>query len=402
MKRLLRQSGLLFLVTSFHVVSYAEALQFEPAVTVTSVKNGVFIHLDASGRRSLAVSGKTAAVVWEDNRDGKPGVYIAYREADKTAFTSPHKISQQAAAYEPVIAALPGQRFLVGWEEQDQVWLRVVGPSKKGKKVAVGKAPARQICVAVNRDNLAGAVWSKGESHNAYLYYSDLKINDYAINALQPQLVDISDDKTVQQYPALVFSETGKVAAWEDRRHGNTRIFSSFAVNGQSFQKYRQLNEISSTLNPEFGKGTGAMRPALASDGSLAVIAVWMDKRNWRGGYDVYAAISQNGGKQFGKNEQVQDMFGDNVPQWHATVAHMKETGIAAVAWDDTRNENPDVFYSLRIDGEWSEDYELPGATGPGRQVNPAIVFDDQGQLHAVWLSINEGQSTLQYTRSIR
>jgi len=400
MKRLLRQSGLLSLFISFPIISHAEALQFEPAVTVTSAKSGVFIHLDSSGRRSLAVSGKTTAIVWEDNRDGKPGVYIAYLEPDKTAFTSPEKISQQAAAYEPVIAALPGQRFLVGWEEQDQVWLRVVGSSKKGKKVVVGKAPARQICVAASRGDMAGAIWSQSQSRNAYIYYADLKINDYVIHASQPQLVDTSKDKTVQQYPALVFSETGRVAAWEDRRHGNTRIYASFAVQGQTFQKYRQLNEISSTLNPEFGKGTGAMRPALASDDRQSVIAVWMDKRNWRGGYDVFAAVSANGGKQFSKNEQVQDMFGDNVPQWHAAVAQMKETGVVAAAWDDTRNENPDVFYSLRIDGEWSEDYELPGATGPGRQVNPAIVFDDQGLLHAVWLSDNEGRNTLQYTRS--
>ena len=144
------------------------------------------------------------------------------------------------------------------------------------------------------------------------------------------------------------------------------------------------------------------MRPVVASDGNQLLIAAWMDKRNWRSGYDVFAAVSVNGGKKFGANEQAQDMFGENVPQWHASIALSKDANVAAVAWDDTRNENPDVFYSLRFDGEWSEDYELPGASGPGRQSHPTILFDEEGILHAVWLDNSGDKTRLQYARSVQ
>jgi len=161
------------------------------------------------------------------------------------------------------------------------------------------------------------------------------------------------------------------------------------------------LNEFAPSPNPELGKGSGAMRPVLAGDGRQTVAAAWMDKRNWRSGYDVFAAVSVNGGKKFGANEQAQDMFGENVPQWHASITQSPNADVAVVAWDDTRNENPDVFYSLRVDGEWSEDYELPGASGPGRQSHPSIIYDEQGVLHAVWLDNIEGQTRLQYACSV-
>lgn len=397
MKRL----AILFFFSLYQVVLNAEPLQFVDPLTITSAGKGVFIHLDASGRQSLAVSDNVTAVIWEDNHSGKPAIYIAYRLPDKNTFTRAEKVSHQSPAYEPVIAALPGKRFLVAWEAKDQVWLRVVSPSKKGKVVAMGKAPAKQISVAVDRANKAGAVWSQAHQRDAYLYYADLKIDGYSIHTISPQLVDISKDKNIQQYPALVFSEIGRVVAWEDRRQGATRIFVSFAVKGQTFQRYRLLNEYAPSPNPEFGKGSGAMRPALASDGKRIVTAAWMDKRNWRSGYDVFAAISVNGGKTFSNNEQAQDMFGDNVPQWHASVAQSLDADVAAVAWDDTRNENPDVFYSLRVDGEWSEDYELPGASGPGKQSHPAIFFDERGILHAVWLDNKDDKTRLQYARSV-
>jgi hypothetical protein len=288
----------------------------------------------------------------------------------------------------------------------------VVGPLKKGTAIKIGDVKSKQISVAtsdtgkIDAGKIAvgkiAAVWSQGQKQKFYIYNADLKVDDYTIQASTPRLVDTSEDKDMQLYPVIEFSRQGRVAVWEDRRQGATRIFTAFAPDNQPFQPYRLLNEFSPPPNPKLGKGTGAMRPALAGDGQQLIVAAWMDKRNWRSGYDVYAAVSINGGKDFGKNEQAQDMFGGNIPQWHASVAVREQDGVAAVAWDDTRNENPDVFCSLRIKGVWSEDYELPGANGPESQTHPAIRFDKMGVLHAVWLRTVNGQSSLQYTRSFK
>jgi len=402
----MKQFWLILFVSCYHTISHAEALRFDAPITVTSASKAVFLHLDSSGRRSLAVSGGLVAVVWEDNRSGNPAIYVAYKTSDKSGFSTPEKMSNQLPAYEPVIAALTRNRFVIGWEEGDQVWLRVVSPSNNGTSVKVGKVQAQQISVTTSADesgkSKARAVWSQGQNRDYHIQNADLTINAFNIKLSAASMVDNSTDKNVQLYPAIEYTESGSVVAWEDRRQGATRIFISYAPNGKPFKSFRLLNEFAASPNPEFGKGSGAMRPVLSGYGGESIVAAWMDKRNWRSGYDVFAAASSNGGRDFGKNEQAQDMFGDNVPQWHASIALSAVSGIAVVAWDDTRNETSDVFYSLRITGSWSEDYELPGASGDGRQSHPSIIFDKQGILHAVWLNNVNGQSTLQYMCSLK
>lgn len=396
----------ILLLISNHAISYAEALRFESPVTITSASKGMFLHLDSSGRRSLAVSDKLVAVVWEDNRSGKPAVYISYQIPGRAGFSKPQKISKRLPAYEPVVAAISGSRFIVGWEEDKYAWLRVVAPSKIGEPVKVGQQHAQQISVATSTTASSKvkvrAVWSQGQNRDYYIQHADLAVDGFSINVSAVRLVDNSTDKNVQLHPVIENTESGSVVAWEDRRQGATRIFSAYAHSGKPYQAYRLLNEFASSPNPKFGKGSGAMRPVLSGNGKQLIVAAWMDKRNWRSGYDVFAAVSNNDGRDFDNNEQVQDMFGENVPQWHASVAWRVIDNVAVVAWDDTRNETSDVFYSLRINGKWSEDYELSGATGDGRQSHPSIVFDEKGILHAVWLNDDNGHSRMQYTRSLK
>lgn len=391
----------LLLAASLHAIAHAEELVFAPAQSVTTAPGGIFLHLDPSGRRSIAISAKTVAVVWEDNRSGNAAIYLAFKQPGNNQFTAAERISQQSPAYEPVIAALSDGRFLIGWEEGSNIWLRVVDPDKSGPALKLGAMRSQQVSVATAADDSAVAVWSQGKQQNFSIYAADVSVHGYRIQPTAPRLVDTSNDKSKQLYPVIALSRPGSVVAWEDRRQGATRIFTAFAPDNKAFLPYQVLNEFKFSPNRKYGKGSGAMRPALASDGRQRVIAAWMDKRNWRSGYDVYTAPSTNGGKTFGKNEQAQDVFAENIPQWHATVALRAQDDAAAVAWDDTRNDNPDVFYSLRINGQWSDDYELPGATGPGRQSNPSITFDDDGVLHAVWFNTADGQSSLQYTHSL-
>jgi hypothetical protein len=390
----------LLLACSLPSLVYAEAFSFSQAQTVTTADKGVFLHLDPSGRRSVSVSEQVVAVTWEDNRSGKPAIYLAYHTEGMPGFSTAEKISGPSPAYEPVIAALSDKRFIVAWEEGDRVWLRVVGLSHTGSALALGALRSQQVSVATSGNDKAVAVWSQGKQDKFALFVAGLSIDGYQVQVGKSRRVDSSSDINIQQYPAISLSRQGSVVAWEDRRQGATRIFTAFAPKDKAFLPYQVLNEFRSSPNRKYGKGSGAMRPALASDGRQLVIAAWMDKRNWRSGYDVFTAPSENGGKDFGKNEQAQDMFAENIPQWHAAVAVRAEDGVAAVAWDDTRNDSPDVFYSLRSNGQWSDDYELAGAVGPGRQSNPSITFDADGVLHAVWVNTVDGVSSLQYIHS--
>jgi len=123
---------------------------------------------------------------------------------------------------------------------------------------------------------------------------------------------------------------------------------------------------------------------SMGAYGGEQILAAWADKRDFREGYDIYAAKYQ-GVKGGGANERVQDAFGGVARQWHPSVAGYAD-GSLVVAWDDDRDGDANVMLSWREEETWSEDVALPGADGPGEQANPTITFDAEGNLHAAWV----------------
>jgi len=371
------------------------ALEFSEPLTIASSDDGVFYHLDSSGSRVMASNRGTLALVWEDNANGSPTVRVAFRERDAAGFSPPLAVSGPAAAYEPVIAAC-GDGFLIGWESADRLWLRFVSPRGMQSPVRLSDAAGRQISLAQDRAGGTVAVWS--EKNGSYFQIAQAVISGCgrSLRIDRRGWVDRSADKTQQGYPAVAVTARGTLVAWEDRRAGATRIFTAIAAPGKSFSAPRLLNEFMPSPRPEYGKGTGAMRVVLSSDRRQTVVAVWMDKRSFEGGYDVYAAVSDDGGNSFRPNERVQDDFGDNIPQWHASVAISRE-GRIIVAWDDTRDDTPDIWFSERTgNGQWSDDENWPDGAGRGAQSYPVLLFDERG-LHAVWLDRDGQHQALRY-----
>lgn len=400
MKRIL--STLIFVqCVAVSASAFAESngpLDFDTPLTVYTAPKNNFAQIESSGRRSIAVSGETVAVVWTVSSKTTSTIFVAYRLPGNTSFSSPVKINRQALAYEPSISGVSGGRFIVGWEEEKKVWLRIVSPEKNGVAVQVGTSLAKQVSVDSNGKDSA-VVWSQGNGKRYSIYSADLHINGHRLSIGPVSIVDNSKDNHAQFHPVVALTTAGRVVGWEDRRDGLTTIVTAFAPTNKPFAPYQLLNHYSSSPNRKFGRGSGAMRIALSSD-QMTVAAAWLDKRNWRSGYDVFASQSLDGGKTFSGNELAQDQFAENLPQWHASVALQTGGKVTAVAWDDKRNDTPDVFYSLRRAREWSDDFELPGADGPGQQSHPSIIFDQQGRLHAVWQSMVNGVTQVRYVRT--
>jgi hypothetical protein len=388
---MLRISGLclgLLLSTS------AAAIEFTQPLTVVSAKDGVFHHLESSGRRAIAINNGKVAITWEDNSTGSPQIYVAFKHDESSNFTRPVQVSKSGPAYEPVIAAL-GDGFVIGWEAEEHVWLRHVTTQKQGEAIRLTDKVARQLSLNQTPGQEVVAVW--GEQHGRYFHIAHGRITE-ANRKLKVQLaglVDKTNDRTEQLFPSVVITQAGTLAGWEDRREGATRIVTAFAPTGKAFMRYKILNEFVPSPRPEFGRGTGAMRVVLSSDLKQAVTAIWMDKRDFEGGYDVYAAVSSDGGRTFDKNELVQDALGQNTPQWHATVA-MNAYGDIIAAWDDPRDGNPDVWYSKRMTSGWSDDEVWPGGAGEGAQTVPVLLLDGK-TLHATWLVRNKAGSAIRY-----
>jgi hypothetical protein len=395
-KAIKRSLWLQSVVFCWPLMSVAAEWQFSTPVAVTKAAGQrIFHHLEPAGRRSIAYSDNTVAVTWEDDRDGSPRVYLARKKPSDAGFSADIKISGNGEAYDPVIVGLGDARFMVAWEEDGQVLLRMVGqndPAPTIKLSAAGSQPSLS-----RYGNGIVVVWSERIGRHGQIRLAQIAFGDaetYTIK--QSCIVDDAAAQDEQLYPAVTVTGEELLVSWEDRRLGHTIIM---AARGEpcEFTPPQRISAAIEQRSAIYGKGHGVSRVALATFGADRVLATWADKRDFREGYDIYAAVFQPG-EGFGPNMRVQDDFGGVARQWHAAAAG-HANGSLVVVWSDDREGNSDILMSVFADGEWGEDLPVPGASGAGEQAHPSIIFDDQGQLHITWIERDHrnGQTRLKY-----
>ncbi len=376
--------------------------QFDAPVDVLEARSGVFPHLDAANRQGLAESGGWVAVAWEDNRSGASQCYARFKGPTEPGFGLEVRLSSNGCI-EPVIVGLGNGRFAAGWEEDGAVWVNQVQPGKAAAPRKLSQSEAAQITLAY--DTRAGlfAAWVERSGAHLQVRVGKLATAGDEIHLDRSAPVEAQPPIEDQAYPALVVNTDGSVVVvWEDRRYKHTVMLVAHAQDGEHFSApYRLIDIVRSTISgpgAKLGAGMGAMRPTVARCGPVpisdagnvsgagpCVVAVWLDKRDFLSGYDVYAAFSPNGGGAFGRNIKVQDSFGDSIAQWHATVAANSRGRVVAV-WDDDRDGNADIWLADWTGKAYSDNVAVPGASGAGSQTDPMIYLDDAGRLHVIWL----------------
>ena len=365
------------------VPAQAAPWEFSAPLDITPEQPGVFHQLDSAGRKHIAVSGDTVAVVWEQSRGGASQVTVAFKPLSVNVF-SLQRVSSGATASMPVIAALGSGRFLLAWEQDGDLHARVAEAAVLGPPVRLAQK-ALQPSLAV-LDKKIVAVWSEEKVGHPRIRIAHLMLDGQRVSidgAVQD--VDVAPPKAGQLYPDVALTPAGMTVAWEDRREGHTVLLHAFSKDGRHFGKSKVLNEQLPKRSEVYGKGTGAARVALARHGKRGIVAMWLDKRNFLEGYDVYAGFARDG-TRFGRNEKVQDDFGGNISQWHAALA-ADSRGRVAVVWDDDRDGTADLWLAWpRGAGQWGESQPVSVASGPGQQSSPALAFDAAGSLHMVWV----------------
>lgn len=365
----------------------------EPLTVADQGERAHFHHLDGSARRHVAADAGAVAVVWEDDRDGAPQVYLAERRLDADSFGAHRRVSTGEEAYEPAVAALGDGRWLVAWEQDGGAWVRTLHGDGMGEPLRLADGGARQVTLAVSPAGRIAAVWARDRSGGQLLEVVELRREGATLTALAaPVLVSPVDDHPYQGHPAAAWAGDERlVVAWEDRRAGHTRIFASWRDGQGAFAPARQLNEHNAPPGEEVRLGSGVMRVALAADpGTGLVRAIWLDKRNAASGYAVWGAASRDRGETFGANRIVQDEQGGTVAQWHAGLA--AAGGRFVAAWDDAREvwsdpeESGDLILSWHEGEDWSADLVVPGASGSGYQGAPAVALDPHGGVHLLWI----------------
>lgn len=361
----------------------AASWEFSAPLEVAPAQPGVFHQLDGSGRKHVAVSGDHVALVWEESRAGTAQVHAAFKSLTTRTFHVV-RVSAGDSAGAPAIAALGGGRFVLAWEQDGAIWARVAEAAVLGPALRIA-ARAMQPALATLNGKII-SVWSEAVDRQPRLRFAHLKVRKQTLQVNGTvRDVDPAPPRAGQLYPDVALTPAGITVAWEDRRRGHTILLHAFSRDGKRFSQPRVLNEQPAKRSEVFGKGSGAARVTLARHGARGVAAVWLDKRNFLEGYDVFAGFAPDGAR-FGKNQKVQDDFGNTVSQWHAALA-ADGAGRVAVMWDDDRDGTADLWLAWPAGGgRWSENLAVPGASGEGQQTSPAMVFDSAGNLHCLWV----------------
>jgi hypothetical protein len=366
---------------------------FSPSLEVAGAQDA-FHHLEASGRQALSVSAGHVAITWEDDTSGTPRCHLAVKAPGQDGFRTWD--FGHGECFAPGVTALAEGRFAVIWEDEAGVHAAITGGE--------GLGPTAHLAAAGGQGTLAWhpalglmAAWSEPEGRWRRLWLARLALEGGVARLAGKQPANVQPDKDDQLYPALAATTQGYALAWEDRGLGHTVIFASHSLDGQAWTPPIRVsnNPTGKAQGTDLGRGTGAMRPVLAAyAGNLAT--VWLDKRDFLSGYDVYADL---GGKTPRKNIKVQDSFGDAIAQWHP-VATGNGRGELVVAWDDDRDGTSDIWLSwLTPQGEFAENVAPPPAAGPHRQTDPAIALEGTGELHLAWVEREpSGRSSVRYS----
>ena len=378
----------------------AQSWDFSKPLNVSAAaKKGVFHHLESSGRQNIAVSGNNVAIVWEDDSDGTPRIYLARKVLDSDSFGSKVRISAEGESYEPSIITLGDGLFAIAWEENEQVSARIVAAKEMGPILKLGDKSSAQASLVNTGDRILLVHREQTQRFGRIILQQLNTKNQLHLSPGKRCPVDSGPLKNDQLYPVIALSGERINVAWEDRRLGHTVIMHSQSESGDAckFTSPARISEQPPGPKNKFGAGHGVARVALARYGTSGLYAVWADKRDFREGYDIYGAGKQ-GDHAFGSNVRLQDDFGANYRQWHATASGHQDGQLVA-AWTDERDGSMDIWYSWLEDEEWSDDNVFPGASGKGIQYHPSITLDRSGNLHIAWIhrDVDGGPTRIRY-----
>lgn len=258
---------------------------------------------------------------------------------------------------------------------------------------------------------------------------------------------------TVQDHPAIALgADGGQYLIWDDARDGNANIY---------FSKRDPVSGIWSTPSTKVNTDTGTriqLNPAIALDSASNAYAVWQDERNGAGKPDIFfrkrTAADQTwvagdvkvsdeaggGGGSVQRNPRIAGTAAGmetavwvdlrssqtniysartTTPGGTAWAANVKLTdntaalkdfpdvtvgldGTAYAVWQDSRNGNPDIYFSKLPPGPnavWTANVKVSDDPGTAAQRLPRIGVDAGGNLTVVWLDDRASPTKIRMSR---
>lgn len=281
-------------------------------------------------------------LVWADSRNGNPDIFVQRLDRSGSPVGGNFRASDDVASTQQRVSSIGmnlSGRTIVAWEDERNgtadIYSTVLdssglptGPNRRLNDDGAGGAAQYYAAAACGRDRSIVA-WSDGR--NGWHIYAQVIDglgapvgSNFMVNA------DVPDASQWYPYCAMDSSDVATVV-WMDTRRGVYQLFR------------RRIGPDGQPLGPDSPVSDDSTAQGIY--GSVAVnregraVVSWMDYR--RGDADIFCQLYDAAGNPVGANRLVNEGSG----QYHGYPASaVAEDGSFAVTWEDTRNDNYDVY----------------------------------------------------------
>ncbi|MBI3609344.1 MAG: exo-alpha-sialidase [Nitrospirae bacterium] len=372
-------------------------------------------HTFSSGGHSMAVWGDTLYAVWYDVRNGNADVFFA-RSVDGGRTFGPNKRvnddTTTSVQYKPGIGVDAQGTIYVAWRDgrkgnADIFFARSTDGGKTFSKNLQlnddrGAAYQGNPTLAVNSKGWAVVAWTDARNGKDDIYMTVSK--DQGRTFSTNRRVNDDPEATDHSHPSVAVDAQGVIyAAWEDFRNDNFDIYFTKSFDGgATFSANRRVNDDP----PSAGGSAPQISPSLALGPSGEIVVAWSDFRNsavtmpphpsatgeeqhWEaartGNADIYFARSTDGGATFSANLRLNDDPGTAAQAFPSATANAQ--GVVAVAWEDFRNGDADIYLAKSPDGgkTFGPNRRVNDDAGKADQYHPSVTLDPNGRAYLIW-----------------
>lgn len=376
----------------------------------------------------VAARHRKVAVVWQDDRDGLPSIYLATSLNRGTSFRPAVKVSDNAPGSVAELfpdVALSGGRIVVVWQEMASGTDDDRGRIKSARFTFRGRKLGADVRVDGGNDSSgkwrpAIAAWRR----SAYVAWIDerdvspdgipfehvyfARSRNGAREFEAPQRIDVGSPVPLSATldnkwaPAVAAYRRNVLIAWTDFRNYNWDIFAVASNDrGETFLPNVRVDDFV----PDVERLHHNPSVTIAQRSGRHVVS-WTDLRAREPDTNVFFAASSDGGMSFSANQQLdrsRDGFDPDADtpsnQWSPQLAAWRDDLCAA--WQDNRLGNNDIFFAVSRDGgaSFGTDERVDDTgSGPSNQYNPDVAATSIRRTpvcYVVWEDTRDGDSDI-------
>ena len=255
----------------------------------------------------------------------------------------------------------------------------------RGRKVSESQANRLQGKPAAAGDGEEG-VWIAWHAGDAGNRHVYVALMS-SVDGTRGDTIQVSQSAGDHCNPAVGVDDAGVIyVVWQENARGAWELSLSTSANGQSWSSPKR---IAAGTDAQAGPVGNQVTPAIAAEGLTAV--AWQDDR--AGNQDIYVVASSD---RFATTT-VSRVTANTADQIDPAIAIDSE-GKVVVLWTDARNGSTDIYGAASDEGPWTNRPIVN--TGAG-QSQPALAAGSSGRtLHMVWTEDVGGNLDICYSTS--